>query len=465
MPTYILKTKPSYEIDYSDKSSFIKGTKHEFTLSLFNETKLALGTEITGGFKTSFNIGAEVEYKHPLTKKYEIDVYGDHVSVATGYSSNSYNETQFRATAGNRTPKTPIDALEQKLVDGAKIVGYLALALQIAAAIVTLSFALTEEKVDEEAKEKPVAANFWEQTSTKLVEGFSITSLALAFIVSFFLDFQTRKALQRFKSFLNMHKTTGIMMGVKQDDKEHAKGSWYQQNDDQVEIGFSSDVEFDGALATVTPVGDHAKMLIDANGVQLNGGKEGIKNTVPSGKDFLVNVVGDTRLRVNNGTTELLRPSSTSHGLTMSDTKVRLSLSDKADLVVEDNEVNLKVNADTSLSLATDTAKLIAKKIELTATEKVVINSAEFMPGAIVLGDLRVVTFDAVAKVISAEKLEVLKNSKDIADSIKTSAQAAADALALQATTLKDEITRQLGLQLNDFTAQIQDLKKRNSLS
>ena len=447
-PSYTYFSGPAYDFSASNKTSFTVGASHVFSANLINEAKLNFGTEIKGGFSSSIKLGPEIEFKHPLTKKYEIDLEAQHVKDTKADASNFYNATQFRATAGELAA-TALNQVDAVVTTKAKRVAYVALVLQLAATSLTISTAVkaTLGKAntgDDVPFWGGTGGKYWGSWSTALIDGLSLFSLATAFVAGYMIDGNKRKTPERHKNFLNMDHNTGIMMGVQSSNVNFGSGSWYQQNHASVEIGCYDDMGFNAALTDreFNPVAvpnkpPSGRLFISYQGVEVRGGNGNVDNIVPNGQ-FNVQVanVVNPRLQLDRDNSWLRRPDplGANFGLEMQSACVKLSLDAETDLDLgTGGMVKLRKGAATSLSLASDTATLAATTINLTGTD-VNINGANFKVGKVTLGDLECLVLDV--------SQSLTQHTVALADGTARTAKNIAEDAARRAEAVADEVER-----------------------
>jgi hypothetical protein len=470
--SYSYFSGPTYDFSASNKTSFTVGASHVFSANLINEAKLNFGTEIKGGFSSTIKLGPEIEFKHPLTKKYEIDLEAEHVKDTKADASNFYNATQFRATAGELAAEA-LNQVKADVTTNAKRVAYFALMLQLAATSLTITTAV---KATQDADDKNPDVPFWGGTgekkywgswSTALIDGLSLFSLAVAFFAGSMIDENKRKTPERHKNFLNMDHNTGIMMGVQSSNVNFGSGSWYRQNYDHVEIGCYDDMKFNAALTNkeFNPVAVPNKppaggLLISYKGVLVQGGNGNVDNIVPNGQ-FNVQVadVDNPRLHLDRDNSWLRRPDplGANFGLEMQSACVKLSLDAETDLDLgTGGMVKLRKGADTSLSLASDTATLAATTINLTGTD-VNINGANFKVGKVTLGDLECLVLD-VSQSLTQRTVALADGTERTAKNITEDAARRAEAVAKKVERVARETQSQFMQMTVEFESQTEFL-------
>jgi hypothetical protein len=453
---------PTYDLSASNKTSFTLGASHVFSANLINEAKLNFGTEIKGGFASSIKFGYEIEFKHPLTTKYEIDLEAEHVKDTKANASNFYNATQFRATAGELAAK-PFNQVNAVLTSRAKKVAYFALVLQLAATSLTMTTAvIATQDADDKNPDVPfwggTGGKYWGSWSTALIDGLSLVSLAAAFVAGRMIDGNKRKKPERHKNFLNMDHNTGIMMGVQSSNKgTFDNGSWYRQDSTSIDIGFNAEMEFNDSLTMVdiSPAMTNlsARVFLDSHGVLLNGGTGSIKNLVPKGEKFQI-LLGDVltpRIELDEANSNLLLPSAVgaNYGLTMQSNNVKLSLDADTDLDLGTNSMAKLRKGNSSFALTSNDATLSATTINLAATA-VHINGVDFKTGLVTMGDLQAVITDVSALGIRTE---------EIADSTARTVASVADDAAKTAAGLADQVAdvaQQVQLELARMTVEFE---------
>jgi len=461
-PSYKFYKGPTYEFAHSNKTAFTLGASQVFSANLINEAKLNFGTEIKGGLSSSIKLGYEIEFKTDYSAKYEIDLAKKVSKDTNASASNFYNSTQFRATAGELAAN-PLNQVDAAITTQAEERALWALALQMSATMLTMTIAI-KASLDADANRPDVP--FWNDTagnnwgaslSTALVEGLSLVSLALAFIAGRLIDGNKRKTPERHKNFLNMDHNTGIMMGVQSSETGFGNGSWYQQNDNSVEIGCYDDMGFNDALTIkefnlpAPPNKLPGRLSISQDGVKLEGGKKGIENSVPNGT-FRVKVANETRVRLTNQTSFMGRPGGTNYGLDMQSDRVKLSLDPESDLELGPNMVKLKKGAATSLALEANAATLAATTINLTGTD-VYINGANFKVGKVSIGDLDCVVLD-VSSSLSERTIALADGNAKIAKAIAEEAKTKAEGVAADVAEKLQEAKSELALAVQEFKSQ-----------
>jgi hypothetical protein len=458
--SYKYYVAPVYDLNFSNKTVLTAGISHEVSASLSNATKLSLGTAITAGLSTSLKFGQDIEFKHSRATKAEIDIDDEAIKDTRTGTTNIYNADQFRVTAGELAPE-PLNTIKAALITNGRWLAFAALLCQLAATSLTISTALKANlDASDDHPDVPfwgggggqgTGATYWASWSTVLIEGFSLVSLVLAFLAGREIDSSKRKSPTRHQNFLNMDKNTGIMLGVLSPSLNpgFGSGSWYSQKNNSVEIGCYDDMKFNEALtirefnlpAPLNKV--PGRLSVSQDGVQLEGGKNGIENLVPAGR-FIVKVANETRVLLTKDNSFVGRPGANFFGLNMQSNRVQLSVDQNSDLNLGADMVKLRIGANTSLALKTNEATLSAQAIKL-AAPSVNIVGAEFKPGQAKIGDLVCLITDVSA--LQTQAQEAADNMKRITESLaneaKAKAKEAADALELAAQKAKAELLNQ----------------------
>lgn len=477
-PAYKFYKGPTYEFNANSKTAFTVGASHVFSANLINEAKLNFGTEIKGGISSSLKLGFEIEFKTDFSEKYEIDLAKKVSKDANVNSSNFYNATQFRATAGELAAE-PLNVVNEGLTANAKKVAFVALLFQMAATSLTISTAI-KANLDADVSHPDVpfwggtGGNYWSSWSTALVDGLSLVSLATAFVVGFILNGNKRKTPERHKNFLNIDHNTGIMMGVQSSEIGFGNGSWYQQNDNSVEIGCYDEMKFNDALTIrefQLPAPRNkvpGRLSISQDRVTLEGGQQGIENSVPNGR-FRVTVANEPRVVMNEQHSFVGRPGALYHGLSMEPDLVNLSFDQESGLNLGADMVKLRKGANTSLALTTDEATLSAQAIKL-AAPSVNIVGAEFRPGQATIGDLVCLITDVSALQTQAQAAadSMKRIAESLANEAKAKAQATADAIEEAAKKVKAELlteTSELKSQVSFVRSEIARLNAMSKAS
>ena len=469
-PAYQFYKGPTYEFNANSKTAFTVGASHVFSANLINEAKLNFGTEIKGGISSSLKLGFEIEFKTDFSEKYEIDLAKKVSKDANVKSSNFYNETQFRATAGELAAE-PLNVVNEGLTANAKKVAFVALLFQMAATSLTISTAI-KANLDADVSHPDVpfwggtGGNYWSSWSTALVDGLSLVSLATAFVAGFIMSGNKRQTPQRHKNFLNIDHNTGIMMGVQSSEIGFGNGSWYQQNDKSVEIGCYDAMKFNDALTMRQfrlPAPRNkvpGRLSISQDRVTLEGGQQGIENSVPNGR-FGVTVAGVQTPRVqldaNNSFVRRPDPNGANYGLEMQSSRVKLSLDAETDLDLgTGGMVKLRKGSDTSLSLTSDAATLAATTINLTGTD-VNINGANFKVGKVTLGDLECLVLD-VSQSLTQRTVAMADGTARTAKNIAEDAARRAEAVAVQVADVAQQVKAELEQMKGEFKSETEDL-------
>jgi type VI secretion system VgrG family protein len=465
-PAYKFYKGPTYDFNANSKTAFTVGASHVFSANLINEAKLNFGTEIKGGISSSLKLGFEIEFKTDLSDKYEIDLAKKVSKDVNANSSNFYNATQFRATAGELAAE-PLNVVNEGLTAKAKDAAYVALFFQMAATSLTVSTAI-KANLDADVSNPDVpfwggtGGNYWSSWSTALVDGLSLVSLATAFVVGFIMSGNKRQTPQRHKNFLNIDHNTGIMMGVQSDNLGiiGSEGSWYLQNKGLVDIGCSDDVKFNGSLTTIAlhPNKVPGRLSIEKDGVKLVGGQKGIENLVYRGA-FTVKVAGVKipRVQLDANNSFLRHPDGTNYGLEMQAGRVKLSLDAATDLDLSAGMVKLRKGRSTSLALKADSATLGAQNINL-AAKCVNIVGATFQLGQAKIGELTCLIGD-VSTTLTAQAKEAADSTKATMESMTNDAKQKAEALTGELASEVLKVKMDLEQETAELKSQVADLK------
>lgn len=480
--SYKYYVAPVYDLNFSNKTVLTAGVSHEVSASLSNATKFSLGTAITAGLSTSLKFGKDIEFKHPLATKAEIDIDDEAIKDTRTGTTNIYNADQFRVTAGELAPE-PLNTIKAALITKGRWLAFAALLFQLAATSLTISTALKANlDASDDHPDVPfwgggggqgTGATYWASWSTVLIEGFSLVSLVLAFLAGYYVDNSKRKSPTRHQNFLNMDKNTGIMLGVQSPSPNmgFGSGSWYSQKNNSVEIGCYDDMKFNEAV-TIREFNLPAprnkvpgRLSISQDGVQLEGGKNGIQNLVPAGR-FSVKVSDETRVLLNKDNSFVGRPDANFFGLSMQSNRVQLSLDQNSDLDLGADMVKLRKGTGTSLALKANEATLTAQTINL-AGAAVQINGVDFKTGLVTMGDLQVLLTDVSAlKTQAQEGADNIKRiTESLANEAKAKAKEAADALELAALKAKSELAAKAAEFRSELGFVKQQIERLNALS
>jgi len=461
-------------------TAFALGISRSFKSSLSNDVKLSIGTEIKGGLTAGMKLGREIEFNFGkgVSDKYEISWQGPHDKEGKFGKSNFYNETQFRATAGELGPATPLNVARNILTTKLKVTVGAGMCFQLAATILacTAAFYGTREKVgdrhgfdkDIQYDDKSVYAGSMYEA---MIDGFSLIAAVLSWLLAAHLDKQKRDKPIRDKFFLNMDKDVGILFGAHNPvsilgmNAENGPGAWHDLSTDQISFGLHANMQFNPAQTL--PAGPDATlwsqqsmksngMMISKDSLTILAGHPGAKKIKNLAKDFMVDIGNDLdasyirRIHINAARSLFARPGSQALGLVLKDNDVTLGVTSAIDLNMTNSAVKLR-KGNNFLQFENDVAVLSATSVNINGN--VNINGANFSvtPASVKIGDM------VCLLVPDAQALG--QQAQAFADILAQTAKVQADIASEQAAQKLGEVAERLTRSLDEAKRESAELK------
>ncbi len=460
-------------------TTFALGTSRSFKASLANDVKLSIGTEIKGGITAGLTLGRGIEFNFGKLQsdKYEIAWESPFDKEVKAGKSNFYNETQFRATAGELAP-TLLNVAKNELTEKLKFAVGTGMILQFAATILacTTAFYATREKVgdrhgfdkDIQYDDKSVYAGSMYEA---MIDGFSLIAACLSLGLGAYLDGQKRNKPDRDKFFLNMDKDVGILLGA-QSLAEYGPGAWHELNTDRISFGLNADMKFSDANSLP---GGRTKawpekfkrsnvMHIDSKGLEIVAGRPGDGKIRNLAKDFKVFIGNDndlleiTRIDITDAKSLFARPGANEIGLVLKNDNVTLGVTDEIDLNMTDKVVKLR-KGNNFLQFAESEAVLSASSVKINGN--VNINGTVFSvtPTSVKIGDME--CFCAPDASVIADRAKFL--TEIIAQTAKVKANEASALVTSQLNLAERKLTTALGQandQIKELRAELEEMQR-----